>query len=308
MSEFDTKWTRREKKVVPPDTRSGNEIIDQERMNKFQRRAAQQAAPLVSDDAAENQNRFERRASARQQQTEGTRNKFGDKLNERVDPREKTGPTAGRRNAATEWFGEGKQTRAVDERTTQLFEEMRQDPAVGDRAAYRKPTEKSAAQPKTITNEEIIAYCNFVIMAHPEVPLDTEVHPGDARWYQAVLTNVTNLKRCWFYLVKGKKVALDLAGLLASFQVCVDQHCFDYAKPRIRGESQPLVNILNEVDPPTAGEPDDLAVLRANIKAGRARVERMRPATPEESQEIVAAKQKDFHTLAAEVRQNYRRD
>lgn len=303
MIETQTRWKRHEKKHVPTDDRTPKQISSDERKNVFQRHA--EKATTV-DDARSEMSRSQRMTSARERSSEASRNRFGDSQQAAVDPRDK--PLRERVWGEPTNVQRGGTGRVLDPETQRLRDEMRNDPKVSDAAAGRALTEKPARLIKVIpTDEEIIAYCNFVIMSHPEVPLDESVRPGDARWYQAVLTNVTNLKRCWFWLVKQSKGGLDLPTLLTAYQVCVDNNCFDYCKPRVRGEGAPLINIVDEVEAPTAGESDELAVLRANIKAGRARTERMRNATPEEAAEIKRLKAMPFDQLRQVVGSNYQK-
>lgn len=300
MIETQTRWKKHEKATVPQDGRTSKQIVNDERKNAFQRHAEKTNAAAI-DEARSEQSPAQRLTRRGQQKNEGTRNKFGDKLQADVDPREKPlRETVWVESTRTERNGTGMPLDAV---TRELRDEMKSDPRVSDRAAGRAPAEKATAQPtKPIaTNDELVAYCNYVIATHPEVPLDESVRPGDSRWYQAVLTNVTNLKRAWYHLVKEKKVALNLAGLLTAFQACVDHHAFDYCRPRVRGEGAPLINIFDEVETPFAGESDELAVLRENIKSGRARVERMRNATSDEIEEIKKLRLMPFNELANSV-------
>lgn len=306
-----TKWKKFEQ-GLPADSRTGSQVLADERRNAFDRHDARKNI-AVSDDMAE-KNRFQRKAVERQRQTEGTRNRFGDPVTQTVDAREKFEPTAGKKTPETEWRGKSVARsatgRPLDAELIELKKaadaERIEKMSPAARAKLGLPVPEKAARVKP-TEEEIIAYCNFVIMAHPEVPLDSEAHPNDARWYQAVSTNVHNVKRCWFHLVKEKKVEVNLQGLLTAFQVCVDNNCFDYCKPRVRGENTPLINIIDDVDGPFAGESDELAVLRENIRASRARTERMRPATAGEAAEIIAARKKPFAELQKEIRAGYKR-
>jgi len=294
-----TKWTKRTQQLTDPNPPSSLEILAGERMNAFDRNSAKRKIAPVSDDAAEGKNRFERKKVVRQGQTEGQRNPWGDPVNS--TERKNTG-TDTRRFARDDWQGSARQTRPVDEKTRELFDAMRADETVADAAAYRKPGEAKTQKPlapKDNSFEDLQAMCLYIAAAFPAYPFD--VRPdADENLKRIAKQNSSNLANMWRWLVFKRAVRNDLAGLISAAHRCVEENAFDDGQPRTRGFNQkPLVNII----PPPPDAPENSFVNEALnlVRSGRARFERQRPATEEETQNIIALRQKPFRELAAEA-------
>jgi hypothetical protein len=309
MIEAQTKWTRREKQLADPNPPSGSQIRADERKNGFQRHA-ESVAPVADDMALKN--RFARKQTVQEQQTEGNRNRFGDKLGPVADPREKLEPTTGKHTAANEWHGKpiprSSTGRPLDEETLRLKQAADTDRTKRVNAKERAKLGLSEnSQRKETSPDDVLAYLFFLHNARPDIPMDETERPGDERWRNAIITNSWNIKRAWLHLKSQGLAELDLSGLLLAVKVCEENNAVDFCKSRVRGfADNTLVNIIDE--PPQASEEDKaLHEAMSQVRSGQARFSRMRPATQSEATERAELKNLPFSELAAKARAGYKK-
>lgn len=296
-SDMETRWTRHEKRIVQPDTRSSEQIDSDERKTKWDRHA-EKAAPVPDDMALKN--RFERRQIVRQLQTEGTRNRFGDKIGEAPDPKDKIQKPAAWNNSSAKRTGTG---RPMDEELIRLREAAEADRRKRVQAKERKRFGlPENSQRKETTADDVLAFLLFAHQARPDIPMDENDRPNDERWYRAVETNARNIRAAWLAL-KAKGLAdLDLAGLLMAIKVCEENNAIDFCKPATRGFGvRKIVNAL--VEPPKISTEDQaLAEAMEKVRIGRARIQRTRLADDTEVAEIKELHKLPFSELAARAR------
>lgn len=283
-----SRWKKHEKKTAT-DTRSGSEIINRERQNVFQRAAENRNVEAI-DDARASASPSQRMNQRGQKKTEGFRNRFGDSVDVVADPKDKMQKPAAWNGDRVERTATG---RPMSRDLRELRDEMRNDKKVSNRAAGRAPSD---SKPQVVrpapTTEDIQAFVLYLAAAHPEWPIDERRGPNDgsaadARYREAIIVNATNLHRIWRTLKQRGVCDFDLAGLILSFDVAKEGNFLDDGKPRVRGfGNRQLINIADEPGPDPQQEDAAVQAVLGLVRSGRARLEKMRPATETEEAEI----------------------